>query len=92
MWGWVWIEFIVAPGQILSILPRMYIQFWSRFDKTPAWAYDLAKPFFECAVCHAGWLTIILHLDRLEIFSYYGFMAVTVSMVTAFFVTKWAEK
>ena len=93
LWAFLWIECFVNPTGILSFLPRLYFKlFENRCDLLPQWADIVAKPLFECATCHAGWLAIILHLANLEIFSYYGFMSVTVSMVTAFFVSQWANR
>lgn len=61
LWGIVWIEMIVAPGEILSIFPRTYILLFSRIDKS-GWSYVFAKPLFECATCHSGWVAILTNI------------------------------
>lgn len=87
LWGFVWIEMLVAPGQILSILPRLYFRvFDPNNPKHLVVSSALAKPLFECAVCHAGWVAILTNI-RAEFFSYYTFVSVVVSMTTAFFVS-----
>ena len=86
VWYWVFQRKTVMKnthGQMIPIVKRQAISNIGAF---------LAKPLFECSLCHAGWLSIIIHLANLEIFSYYGFMSVTVSMVTAFFVSQWANR
>ena len=91
LWGIVWIEMIVAPGEILSIIPRTYIRLFSRIDNS-GWSYVFAKPLFECATCHSGWVAILFRALSSEFFSYYTFVAVVVSMITAFFVSKYVNR
>jgi hypothetical protein len=93
LWGFLWIEILVTPSGIFSFLPRWYFRLFDRENpKHFVIASALAKPLFECATCHAGWIALITNCILAEFFSYYGFMSVTVSMVTAFFVSQWANR
>jgi len=90
LWGIVWIEMIVAPGEILSVIPRTCMRIFSRVDRS-GWSYVFAKPLFECATCHSGWVAIFTNIGA-EFFSYYTFVSVVVSMITAFFVSQWVNR
>lgn len=85
-WSIVWVEILTAgPFNFLY-------QFWYKlFDqknlKQVVICEFLATPLFECAVCHAGWIAIFLSI-LLSLSFYHFAVAVSVSMATAFFITK----
>lgn len=92
-WAALFAGALTRPGEILAFIPRLYrwIVRAPEGEYLQGWRYTLSKPLYECAICHAGqvslWGYLLLYPYGWVFFDHFAF--VVVAMLTATAINKW---
>lgn len=84
-WSFLWCQELTKPQMLGNIVPVVY---WKILGKYKPWKEWLAKPLFDCEVCHSFWIAFFAVFKEPTTNIMLSLVVVVSALFSAFYLTQ----